>query len=320
MSLKSNNQLLLYNLIFKREAIFTLGLGGVWLLASLIWELNTGIRSEPIFVSDTIDFTVLHLLIGASALYFNQVLQSTKLVANSDFSAFFLTVVVLSGIGQGLVSFQFVGGFLLVLALVQKIQKGFNQTETIFSEFEIGAISGLLTLIHPLFIVAFPFAFVALVNVKVNTWRGYFAVLLGFVFIVFLKLCLFIFIDYPFYFSELLGLKFAPKSFVVQGVKQQVSAVLLIGIFLIAVQHFMKVSAQLNIKIRVYYKVWLWLSLFLLSGLLLIENSFTIPQMLLSVNLPLLVLYQLAVRATPKKIVKELAVVVLMLAVLFLKY
>jgi hypothetical protein len=320
VSLKSNNQVLLYNLIFKREAIFTLGLGGVWLLGSFIWELNTGIISEPIFSHDTIDITVLHLLIGISAIYFNLVLQSTKLVGNNDFSAFFLTVVLLSGAGGGVVSFQFVGGFLLLLALVQKIQKGFNQTETVFSEFEIGVIAGLLTVTHPLFIVVFPFAYVALVNVKVNTWRGHFAVLLGFIFIVFLKLCLFIFIDHPFYFSELLGLKFAPKSLVVHGLKQQISAILLVGIFLISMKHFTNVSAQLNIKIRVFYKVWLWLSLFLLSGLLLLENTFTIPQMLLVINLPLLVLYQLAVRSFSKKIMKELAILILLLAVLFIKY
>ena len=139
-------------------------------------------------------------------------------------------------------------------------------------------------------------------------------------FIVFLKLCYFIFIDYPFYFSELIGLEFAPKSFVVEGLIRQISATFLVLFFGLSMNHFMRVSTQLNIKIRVYYKVWLWLSLFLLSGFLLLENTMTVPEYLLCINLPLVVLYQLAIRAFSRKIMKELAILVLILVVMFLKY
>ena len=311
---------MLYNFIFKRDTIFTIGMGGFWLLGSLFWELYAGTTSAGIVTNPIAEVLVLHLIIGLGSFYFNQVLRSTKLIDNADFSAFFLSVVIMTGLGYNLVSFQFIVSFLLLLALVHKIQKGFNQTENVFIEFEVGVMAGVLTLINPVFVVVLPFAYVALVNAKVNTWRGFFAVLLGFFFIVFLKLCFFIFTDHPFYFSELIGLKITLKSFVILGLRDQISTGLLAVIFLISLNHFMKVSAQLNIKIRVFYKVWLCLSLFLLSGFLLIKNSMTVPQLLLSVNLPLLVLYQLAIRSFSKKLVKELTILILILVAILLRY
>lgn len=310
---------MLYNLIFKREALFTVGLSIVWLACSLFWELHTNTSSIGILVHPVIEIIALHLLIGFVAFYFSQVLRSTKLVGNNDFSALFLSLVLMSGIGYSLLAFQFILAFFILLVLVRKIQQGFNQTENIISEFEMGALSALLTMIDPLFVVVLPFTYVALVNVKVNTWRGYFAVLLGFSFMLFIKVSYFIFTDHA-NFSELLQISFAPKSFVVNGLTEQVSSALLVGVFVVAMNHFMKVSAHLNIKIRVYYKVWLWLSLFLLSGFLLLENTMTITQLLLCVNLPLLVLYQLAIRAFQKKFMRELAILVLVLVVVLLKF
>ena len=309
---------MLYNLIFKREALFTVGLSAIWLACSLFWELYCNSSSAGILMHPVIEIIVLHLLMGFVAFYFSQVLRSSKLVGNNDFSALFLSVALMSGIGYNLIAFQFILAFFVLLVLVSKIKQGFNQTENIISEFEMGSLSALLTMINPLFVVVLPFTYVALVNVKVNTWRGYSAVLLGFFFMFLIKGSYFVFTD-QLNFSELVQLSFAPKSFVINGLKQQVSSALLAGTFIIAMNHFMKVSAQLNIKIRVYYKVWLWLSLFLLSGFLLLENTMTATQLLLCVNLPLLVLYQLAIRAFQKKLIRELAILVLLLVVVLLK-
>ncbi|MFT6715397.1 MAG: hypothetical protein ACJA0Q_000024 [Saprospiraceae bacterium] len=311
---------MLFNLIFKREAIFTIALSGVWLLCSMFWALHTNLLSSGIFMSVSLELIAFYLLMGLVSFYFNQVLRSTKLVGNNDFSALFLSVMAMSGLEYSSVSFQFVLAFFLLLMLINKIQQGFNQTENIISEFEMGVISGLLTMINPLFIVALPFTYVALVNVKVNTWRGCIAVLLGFFFMLFAKWCYFIFTDQADSFMELIKFNFVPKGLLVKGILAQVSSGLLLLVFVLSANHFVKVSGQLNIKIRVYYKVWLWLSLFLLSGFLLIENSMTVPQILLCINLPLLVLYQLAIRAFSKKIAKELAILILMLVVLLLKF
>lgn len=278
-----------------------------------------GTLSSGILINAVVEVILLYLLIGFVSFYFNQVLRSTKLVGNNDFSVMFLSVVVMSGLGYSLVSFQFVFGFFLLLVLINKIQQGFNQTENIISEFEMGVLVGMLTIINPLFVVVLPFTIVALVNVKVNTWRGYFAVALGFSFMMLLKWSYFIFTDHINPLTNILKLSFFPKSLAVHGLKMQVSSVLLVVIFLASMNYFMRNSAQLNIKIRVYYKVWMWLSLFLLSGLLLIENSMTWPQLLLCINLPLMVLYQVLVKSIAKKVFKELAVLLLVAVVLFLK-
>lgn len=311
---------MLYNLIFKREAIFTFGITGLWLLLSCVTELYFGVLSQGIFVNSVIEVVSFYLLIGFVAFYFNQTLKSAKLIGNNDFSLLFLSSVVLSGLHFSSLSFQFMFVFLLLLILVHKVQQGFNKTENIVSEFELGALTGFMTIIDPLFVVILPFSVVALVNVKVNTWRGFFALVLGFLFILLLKWSYFIFSDQQTPISKLLSLSLEPKSIKVHGLMTQVASVLLTGMFLVAVNYFMRVSGQLNIKIRVYYKVWLWLGLFLLSGFILLKNKMNVPELLLCVNLPLLVIYQVWVRQLTKTVSKELAILAIITAVMLIRF
>lgn len=310
---------MLYNLIFKRETLFTLGLTGLWLLVACFLEIYFGVFTSGMLFHPIVEVVILYLLIGVVSFYFNQVIRSAKLVGSSDFSLTFIATVLLSGLGYSSVSLRFILGFLLLLVLVDKIQKGFNQPEHVVSEFEMGILIGVMTMIYPILIVALPFTFVALVNVKVNTWRGFSALVLGFLFMMVLKWSYFVFTDHDYSIGSIIKLSLKPKSFNIQGLVLQSAMGMLIGIFLVSVNYFMRVSSQLNIKVRVYYKVWLWLGLFLLSGFILLENNMTVPQMLVCVNIPLLVLYTVWVKQLTKVLFKELALLLILLVALFMK-
>lgn len=305
---------MIYNLIFKREAIFTTGMTALWLVSSFLLELYIGDFTTGIFWYAPVEVFLLNVFIGLSSFYFNHILRSTKLVGNNDYSVMFLSAVLLSGLGYSSVSFQFVIGFFLLLALISKIQQGFNQTENIVAEFEMGVIVGLLMLINPLLIVALPFTIVALVNVKVNKWRGFTALVLGSLFVIALKWCWLFFMDYESLLGSLVLLDFRPKHFLIDGLKTQLACGVLGLVFLATINYFIRVSAQLNIKFRVFYKVWLWLSLFLLSGMLLFANELTWLQLLLYINLPLMVLFKVFLNTFSKKAVKELLILLLLVA------
>ena len=307
-----------YKLIFKKEAIVTIGISSFWLVFSMCLDLYKSSELPGVFFDRKLEVVLFYVAVGLVSFYFNQVLRTTKLIGNSDFSVMLLSVLLLSSLGQSAVVYQFLLGFQFLLFLVSKIQKGFNQPENIFPEFEVGALTGILSLINPIFVVIFPFVYFAFVNVKVNSWRGFFAVVLGFFFIWFLKWSFLVLTDQELVMANIMDIHFSPKALMFNSWMHQTAAILLAAVFVLSMNYFMKVSAKLNIRIRIFYKVWIWLGLFLLSGLLLIENSMTMPQLLLCINLPMLVLYTVWVSSLSKKLFQELASLVLIaVAVLF---
>lgn len=311
---------MLYKLIFKREAIFTMALTAVWLACSFLLDLYLGGPSSGILMHPKAELFALYLLIALASFFLNQVLRATKLSNNNDYSVMFLAAVLMSALGPAAISFQFLIGFLMTLLLVYKIQEGYNKTEDIFSEFEVGIIAGGLTIINPLFIVALPFTIVALINVKVNTWRGFFAVVLGFLFTLLLKWSYLLVFNYDHDFTQLLPLAFRPKEFSFEGLVEQLSTAVLLLVFVLSSNYFLRVSTKLNIKLRVFYKVWLWLSLFFLAGLLLFEHGLAWPQLFLCINLPILILYKMLINSFSRNIFKELFLLVLLAVSISLRF
>lgn len=282
-----------YSLISNRSALlsYVLTLLTLVLSAWFSWDVNLDVNTlllnNQLFHIVSQQFVILSI-----AFYVNWLLLKHKLMPLGDYSLLFMIAVSLCGLGYNIESMRVLLALSFSAMMIGKVKSLFNQQESIFIEFEVGLLAGLSFLAHPVFVFVLPLALIAVLLAKANDWRDYMAVLLGYSFLIFLKACYYVWTDQWTSIPRIIALVFQAKSFQNIGGIQVIGLLIYGFIALVAINYNRKISDKLNIKDRIYYKLWLSYYFFMLLPFLFLSNGLSITQLALTSLLPLLVLLQ----------------------------
>lgn len=311
---------MLFKPVFSKGPYIPLIISVLWLIFSCVWSMMTISLESGIFFNVYLELLFFHGLIGFTAYYYNLILMQTKLVSNNDYALLFLLILLLSTFNFEPLTLVFMSGFLGLGFILKKLLLTYNKGDSVIQEFEMGMFAGLLFVLNPMFLLALPFIVFSLGALKSNTWRDFVVIVLGFLLILVFKLSASIFLGHGVDFQELFEIGFVLPFFNVAGNAQFVSVFFLVGVVLFSLNHFFRVSDQLNIKTRIFYKIWCSLSLFLFLGTFIIKNSLTSLQALLCGVLPLTALFKLTLKSVGKPFVREVLLLLFVLASVLLKW
>lgn len=266
-----------------------------------------------------LDIIFSGVLILSSGLFLNGFLVRNKFIHINNIAPGFLLVLFLSGLPNQASQLSILISVFLMVLLISKFTSLHNTKNNYFTVFEIGVIIGLIVSITPQFSGIIFLSIIGLTLVKKYSWRDFIIPLLGISFIVFCKGIYCFMLDKPVDWVMLLDLNFyRPKLTATMSLSQLILSVITAIEFLVIYNLFTIVEGK-NIRERVHYWLWIWLSIFLLFSMLFMQSSVGKVELVLLMGLPVSVFSNefLAGKMKPWKI--DVTMVVLMLSVLSLR-
>lgn len=280
---------------------------------------------EPVIPYDSVtsirwlDITMVGCLTIASGVFLNRFLIQNKFIGINNIAPGFLLILFLTGLPNQADQIEIVGSVLLIIQLVRKFISLHNTTNNFISVFEIGVIIGVIALIAPQFSGIVLLTIVGLTLVKTYSWRDFVLPLLGIGFVIFLKGVVNFLFDKPIDLFSLIQLEFfKPKL----KANMNISQIILSGItaieFLFIYKLFNVIESK-NIRERVHYWLWIWLSIFLLFSMLFMQSPVNKTELILLIGLPAAVFSKEFLDAPMKVWQKDLVVFLLIAFVLVLR-
>lgn len=282
---------MLYRLISGKSGIVSFFLSFVYLVFTVFRTFKLA-KGEYLFESLALHLLVQQTIVFCSAFFANRQLLKHKLVSIGDYTLFFMLFITLSSIANSIENLRLLAGLLSTIMLIGRVKAVFNQQNSTLTEFDIGIFSALAYVAHPVFVFVLPYALISVLIIKANDWRDYLAVITGFGFVILLKASYYVFVDRITDIPKILALSFQLKSFHVINFFEPALLGLMLFFALFTIHNNLKISDKMNIKERLYYKLWLSLFVFMFLPFLLILNQVTLLQVALFLLFPLLILIQ----------------------------
>lgn len=296
---------MLYQLISGRSGFGSFFLAFLYLVFSVIWAYNFE-NSSYIFGNTILHITLQQIVVVACSLMANHLLLKHKLVSIGDYTLFFMLLISLSAIQNSIENLRVLIGLFFTIILIGRTKSVFNQQNATIVEFDIGILSAVAYVAHPVFVFVLPYAMISVLITKANDWRDYLAVITGFGFVIFLKASYFVFVDRIIDIPQILALSFRLKPFSFTSYLEAVFVISFLIFALFTLNNNFKISDKMNVKERVYYKLWLLLFVFMILPFFLIDNSISILHVTLFLFFPILVLIQPFILKKKKNIVNNL--------------
>jgi len=262
------------------------------LLILFFWLINVGLCTYECFenLSNGFDFPLIKLLlvqlsILATAAMLNKMLQQHKLVGVGDALSGVLFLIFIMGIREVHEYYREFISLCLITLGNQKLIGLYNVKKNYLKEFEIGILFAFSILISPNLFLILGMMFIGLALVVPFSLRDFCVVLLGCLWIFFLKYTLLFIMDaWKFDFAN--GIYFSiPK---VNGHIRSHHIYLLL-LFLFEAVLFVSVFSVLtkrSIKERVFYWLWIWTFIFPLFSLTFFQKSNYRPELVAFLGLP----------------------------------
>ena len=282
---------MIYQLISGKSGLVSFFLSAIYFFFSVYCFFQVD-SINYLFESQILHIIVQQLLAVGCAFIANRLLLQHKLLSIGDYSLFFMLFIVLSSLSISMENTRVLIGLLLVVVLIGRVKSVFNQQNAMVVEFEIGSLAALAYLAHPIFVFVLPYALISILITKANDWRDYLAVITGFGFIILMKASYFVFADRITAIPKILALTFKLKSFEFVRIIDWVLVIVALLLGLFTINYNLKISDKMNIKIRIYYKLWLSLFVFMFAPFLLVYNDLGPIQIALFLAFPLLILIQ----------------------------
>ena len=280
---------------------------------------------EPIVSYDSLtsirwlDITFAGVLILSSGLFLNGFLVRNKFIHINNIAPGFLLVLFFTGLPIQASQLSILSSVFLMILLISKFTSLHNTKNNYFTVFEIGVIIGLIVSITPQFSGVIFLSIIGLTLVKTYSWRDFLIPLLGISFVLFCKGIYCFMLDKPVDWIMFLDLNFyKPKLNATMSFAQLTLYIIAVIEFIFIYNLFTIVESK-NIRERVHYWLWIWLSIFLLFSMLFMQSPINKVELVLLMGLPVSVFSNefLAGKMKPWKI--DLTMVVLTLSVLSLR-
>lgn len=302
---------MLYQLISGRSGFGSFFLAFLYLIFSVLWS-NTFENSTYLFDNSLLHIALQQLVVVACSLMANHLLLQHKLVSIGDYTLFFMLLISLSAIQNGIENLRVLTGLFFTILLIGRVKSVFNQQNATIVEFDIGIFSAMAYVAHPIFVFVLPYALISILITKANDWRDYLAVITGFGFVIFLKASYYVFVDRITDIPQLLALSFRLKPFEFITYFETAVVILTLIFALFVLNNNVKISDKMNVKERVYYKLWLLLFVFMLLPFFLIDNNLSLLYVAFFLLFPLLVLVQPYILKKKKAIINDLILFLLL--------
>lgn len=265
-----------------------------------------------------LDITVVGILILASGFFLNGFLIRNKFIHINNITPGFFLILFLTGLPNQASQFNIVSSVFLMILLIRKFTSLHNTKNNYFTVFEIGIILGVIASITPQFSGIIFLSIVGLTLVKTYSWRDFIIPLLGISFVLFLKGFYALMLDQPLDWF-LLDINFYKPKLIA---KMNLSQLILSGITAIEfffIYNLFNVVESKNIRERVHYWLWIWLSLFLLFSMLFMQSPVNKIELVLLIGLPVSVFSKEFFDRTIKSWQKDLIIISLIISVLSLR-
>jgi hypothetical protein len=266
-----------------------------------------------------LDITIVGVLSLSSGLFLNGFLIRNKFIHINNIAPGFLLILFLTGLPNQASQVSIVTSVFLIVLLIRKFTSIHNTINNYFTVFEIGVILGIIALITPQFSGIIFLSIIGLTLVKTYSWRDFLIPLLGVLFVVFLKGVYNFMIDKQIDWITLIDIHFyKPKL----NSEMSVSQVILSGITAIEflfIYNLFNVIESKNIRERVHYWLWIWLSVFLLFSMLFMQSPVNKMELILLIGLPVSVFSKEFLDASMKSWQRDLTMVILIISVLSLR-
>ena len=249
------------------------------LLILFFWLINVGLSFYEGFENFSnwsdiplVKLFLVQLSILATAILLNKMLQQHKLVGVGDALSGVLFLVFILGVSDVHKYYREFISLCLITLGNQKLIGLYNVKKNYLKEFEIGVLFGLSVVISPSLFLILGMTFIGLTLVVPFSWRDFCVVLLGCLWIFFLKYTLLFILDaWKFDFTN--SVYFSIPKFnghirfhhIALFILFLFETVLFLGVF--------SVLAKRSIKERVFYWLWIWTFIFLLLSLLFFQES-----------------------------------------------
>ena len=266
-----------------------------------------------------VDITFAGVLILSSGLFLNGFLVRNKFIHIHNIAPGFFLILFLTGLPNQVSQLNILTSVFLMILLIRKLTSLHNTKNNYFTVFEIGIVIGLIVSITPQFSGIIFLSIIGLTLVKTYSWRDFLIPLLGISFVLFCKGIYCFMLDKPVDWIMPLDLNFyKPKLTVTMSFSQLILSVIGAIEFLFIYNLFTIVESK-NIRERVHYWLWIWLSIFLLLSMLFMQSTVNKIELVLLMGLPISVFSDefLDGKTKPWKI--DLTMVVLILSVLSLR-
>jgi len=263
-----------------------------------------------------LDITIVGLVSLFSGLFLNNFLIKNKFIGINDIAPGFLLILFLTGLPNQASQVDVVTSVLLVILLIRKFISLHNTKNNFISVFEIGLILGVIISIMPQLAGIVLLTIVGLTLVKTYSWRDFIIPIVGVSFVMFLKGVFNFLLDQP---IDLFTLKFYKPTL---NPNMNISQLILSGItaieFLFIYKLFYIIESK-NIRERVHYWLWIWLSIFLLFSILFMQSPVNKVELILLIGLPASVFSKEFLDAPIKTWRKDLTLFILILSMLALR-
>jgi len=302
------------NRIIGYEILFVIFAGGI-----LLSFLEPVISYDSFTSIKWLDIIIVAFLSLFSGLFLNSFLIQNKFIGINNIAPGFLLILFLTGLPNQASQVEIVASVFLIILLIQKFISLHNTTNNFLSVFEIGVILGIIASITPQFSGIVFLTIVGLTLVKTYSWRDFIIPILGVCFVIFLKGVFNFLVDKPIDLFTLIKFNFHKPAL---NAKMNISQMVLLGItaieFLFIYKLFNVIESK-NIRERVHYWLWIWLSIFLLFSLLFMQSTINKIELILLIGLPASIFSKEFFDAPIKKWQKDLTILVLILSILSLR-
>ena len=305
---RGGNKFVGYSIMF---IVFTIGIILSFFEPIVSYDSLTSIR--------WLDMTFAGVLILSSGLFLNGFLVRNKFIHINNIAPGFVLVLFLTGLPIQASQLSILSSVFLMILLISKFISLHNTKNNYFTVFEIGVIIGLIVSLTPQFSGVIFLSIIGLTLVKTYTWRDFLIPLLGISFVLFCKGVYCFMLDKPVDWIMLLDLKFYKPKLTATTILTQLILSIITAVEFIFIYKLFTVVESKNIRERVHYWLWIWLSIFLLFSILFMQSPVNKVELILLMGLPVSVFSNefLAGKMKPWKI--DLTMVVLMLSVVSLR-
>lgn len=268
----------------------------------------TSIKGVNIFLSSGLTI--------ASALFLNRFLLNYKFITLGNIAPGFFLLLFLTGLPNQVDEIKVLLSVFLLIWMIRKMISLHNVKHTYFPVFEIGVLFGVITLITPQLTAVSALFLIGLTLVKPFTWRDFIIPVLGFLFVILVGLTFQFFTDQDFSIVQIFHFEIHQPTL---KAKLNLTQIVISGITAIEFVFIFKLFAVIekkNIRQRVHYWLWIWLSIFLLVSLLFLQSPINKVELILIMGLPISVFSVEFLESSIKTWQKEL-ILFLLIAMIF---
>jgi hypothetical protein len=281
---------------------------------------------EPVIPYDSftslwgLDITTVGVLTLSSGLFLNGFLIRNKFIHINNITPGFLLILFLTGLPNQASQVYVITSVFLMVLLIRKFTSIHNTKSNYITVFEIGVILGIIAIITPQFSGIVFLAIIGLTLVKTYSWRDFVIPILGICFVVFLKGAYNFMFDKPIDLFTIIDIHFYKPKF---NAQISISQIVLSGITVIEfffIYNLFNVVESKNIRQRVHYWLWIWLSVFLLFSMFFMQSPVNEMEIILLIGLPVSVFSKEFLDASMKSWQRDLTMILLIVGVLSLRF